>query len=343
EYLPGTRKDQVMRTTASGAISKGKFARNVINGLEANQGPYKLIGAENESFIVVLSGTEKVFVDGIEMTRGEQFDYIIDYNTAEVRFTTKRPITKDKRIVVEFQYSDKNYSRTLVYLNQEYEDPRWKVKANIFSEQDAKNQPLLQDLDDEQKLLLADVGDSLQNALYPNIDSVAFNSTEVLYAKLDSLGYEVYEYSTDSTIASYRLGFSFVGANRGNYVPIAASANGRVFQWVLPVNGIPQGSYEPVLLLIAPKKQQLVTLGADYKLSPASKVFFEAAYSKYDINLFSKKDKENDEGFALAGGIEKVFSLSKDSVQGWKLISALRLEHVNKQFKPLENFRSTEF
>lgn len=343
EYQPGIKKNQVMRTTVSGAISKGKFARNVFEGLEANQGPYKLIGAENESYIVVLSGTEKVFIDGIEMIRGEQFDYVIDYNTAEIRFTTRRPITKDKRIVVEFQYSDKNYSRTLIYINQEYEDEKFKIKANIFSEQDAKNQPLQQDLDEEQKLLLASVGDSIQDAFYQNIDSIPFNSTEVLYAKQDSSGYEIYVYSTDSTEAFFRLGFSFVGANKGNYIPVAGSANGRVFQWVIPVNNIPQGSYEPVSLLISPKKQQLFTLGANYKITPQSNAFFEAAYSNYDVNLFSSSDKEDDGGYAFAGGVEHISRLSADSLQGWKLISAVRLEHVNKQFKPLENFRNTEF
>jgi hypothetical protein len=343
EYLPFDKKDQVMRTTVSGAISKGKYARNVFDGLEANQGPYRLIGSENESFIVVLAGTEKVFIDGVEMQRGEQFDYVIDYNTSEIRFTTKRPITKDKRIVVEFQYSDKNYSRTLYYINQEYEDKKWKVKANIFSEQDAKNQPLLQDLDDEQKLLLALAGDSIQQAYSPNIDSVAFNSDEVLYAKIDSGGYVFYRYSTDSTVAFFRLGFSNVGQGKGNYIPVSSGANGRVFQWVEPVGGILQGAYEPVTLLISPKKQQLFTLGADYKLARNSKAFFESAYSKNDINLFSDKDKANDGGYAFAGGFEKSFNLSADTANGWKLLSAVRLEHVNEQFKPLETYRGVEF
>lgn len=137
-----------MRTGVSGAISKGRFARNVITGIEANQGPYRLSGSENETFIVVLAGTEKVFIDGQEMVRGEQYDYIIDYNTAQLTFTSRRPVTKDSRIVVEFQYSDKNYSRTLYFLNQEYKDERLSIRGSFFSEQDAKNQPLLQDLDD---------------------------------------------------------------------------------------------------------------------------------------------------------------------------------------------------
>jgi hypothetical protein len=342
-YNPFPDTTKYMRTTVSGAISKGKYARNIINGVEANQGPYRLNGAENETFIIVLSGTEKVFVDGVEMVRGEQYDYVIDYNTAEVTFTTRRPITKDKRIVVEFQYSDKNYSRTMLFANQEYQDKKWSVKANIFSEQDAKNQPLLQDLDEEAKLLLAAAGDSIQQAFYPGVDSVAFNSTEVLYAQRDSSGFTYFEYSTDSTEAFYRLRFSVVGANKGNYIPIAASANGRVFQFVFPINNIPQGSYEPVVLLVAPKQQQLITVGAGYNITSNSSVFVETAWSNNNVNLFSSKDKADDTGFAFRGGASLLSKLSSDSLNGWKLRSAIKLEHVNKYFKPIENFRAVEF
>jgi hypothetical protein len=342
-YNPGSRKDEIMRTTVSAAISKGKFARKVFSGIEANQGPYRLTGADDETFITILAGSEKVFMDGVELMRGEQADYIMDYNTAEIRFTSRRPVTKDKRIVVEFQYADKNYSRTLVYLNQEYELPRFRIKGNLYSEQDAKNQPLLQDLDDEQKLLLSSVGDSLSNAYYPNIDSVEFNSTEVLYAKKDSAGYQYYVYSTDSLLAHFRLGFSFVGVNKGNYMPVTSSANGKVYEFIFPVNNIPQGSYEPVVLLIAPRKQQMVTVGADYDAGKQTRIFAEGAYSKYDVNLFSELDKENDQGYAVAGGIEKKFYLSADTAGGWKLINNIRLEHVNELFTPVEPFRNVEF
>ncbi|MFM7016182.1 MAG: hypothetical protein ACKOX3_07640 [Bacteroidota bacterium] len=336
-----------LEVAAAAAISKGKFARQIIPGVESNQGPYRLRGAENEFFIVILSGTEKVFLDGQLLERGQDRDYIIDYNTAEIRFTSKRIISKDSRIIVEFQYSDKNYSRSMIIGNANWKSYRLATHINIYSEQDSKNQPILQDLSDEQKLILANAGDHLNNAFYLNADSVGYNVNELLYAKRDTtvnaISYNIYVYSTSPDSAFYRLGFTNVGKNKGSYIALDNIANGRVYEWVSPINGVLQGDYEPYSVLISPKQRQMATAGVEYQLPDKTKVGFESSITKNDINLFSKKDKSNDNGFAFRFQVDDHRKINRDSSQSWILNSQLQIEHTDVHFTPIENYRAAEF
>ena len=146
------------------AVSRGKYATNTFTGVEGNQGPYKLTGSENEQFILLLSGTEQVFVDGKLLARGADNDYIIDYNTAEITFTPKFLITKNKRIEVQFQYSDNNYIRSLVHSEISFNKKNYSSKIHFYSEQDHKNQALFQTLDESEKQLLSSIGNNIENA-----------------------------------------------------------------------------------------------------------------------------------------------------------------------------------
>lgn len=337
-----------MLISASGAISRGKFARNIIQGVEGNQGPYRLKGAENESFIIILSGTERVFIDGELLLRGQENDYIIDYNTSEITFTAKRLVTKDRRIIVEFQYSDKSYARSLFQFSDEYSSEKLKLRFHLFTEQDSKNQPLQQDLSEEQKQLLSQVGDSLQEAFSHSIQNVGFSDSEVRYKIVDSLGYDsVFVHSVHPDSAVYRLGFSNVGQGQGNYVQVASSANGRVFQWVAPdtTEGliVKKGSFEPLTLLITPKKKQMGTIGGEYKLSKNTRLLFELAGSNNDINTFSAKDSKNDQGYAGKFNIDSRLPVGSPDDTNWSVIATAGYEQVNKNFSFVEWFRSPEF
>jgi len=281
------------------------------------------------------------------MTRGAEYDYVINYNTAEITFTPKNLITKDKRITVEFEYSEKNYARSLLFAGTEYENKKLKLQFNAFSEQDMKNQPIQQELSIDQKKLLSNVGDSLHLAVSPNVDSVAFTSNEVLYKKVDSIigldTHTIYIYSTNPDSAIYRVGFSNVGQGNGNYVHKQSLANGKVFEWRAPQAGIPQGSYEPVIALITPKKKQMYTLSADYNISKNTNASVEVALSNEDINTFSKLDSADNVGYALKMNIQSKKPLSKNEEKQWTLISNVNYEWINKDFNPIERYRSVEF
>ena len=329
----------------SGAIAKGKFTRNTFHGMEGNQGPYKLQGANNELYFVVLANTEHVFIDGELLQRGDDQDYIINYNTAEVTFTSKRMITKDKRIAVEFEYADRNYLNSLLYVNDEIQlNKRLSVSFGIYSNSDAKNSTINQSLDSTQKRFLSNIGDSIQNAFYPNPSIDTFSASHIMYAKrklpnsLDSF----YQYSTSKDSAFYLLNFVEVGANKGNYIPLYNGANGKVYQYVSPINNMPQGNYEPAVYLVTPKKQQVFNFSSTYNLNSKTILQTDLAVSNYDRNLFSTKDKTNDVGMAGRFLLKQTNNIRifKKALQ---YNSTIGYEQINQNFTPIERIRTVEF
>lgn len=329
----------------SGGISKGKFARNSFLGVTGNQGPYRLTGAENEMFIMILAGTERVYINGELMTRGSNYDYIIDYNTAELSFTAHRLITGDHRIIIEFEYSDKNYVRSLFSGHYEYTDDKAIFRLNIYSEQDARNQPLQQTLDEDDKFILQQAGDNPFAAIVPGWDSLGFTGDYVMYAMIDTLGYDsVFVYSVHPDVAVYKVSFSFVGEGKGNYVQDRNSANGRVFKWIQPLAGVSQGNHEPFIALVTPKKQQLITTSFHYKLSEKADAGVELALSNQDLNTFSSIDNRDNSGTAGRFFFRHLSGLKKDSLRSeFSLLKEISYEFTEARFVSVDRFRPVEF
>jgi hypothetical protein len=332
----------------SASMAKGEFARNIFNGSEGNQGPYRLVGNNGEQLFVVLAATEKVYVDNILQERGENADYIINYNTNEVRFMPRRPINQFSRIQIEFEYRTNNYLNSLLYAYDELSiGKKWQIKMNAYSNQDAKNQPFQQNLTGEQKRLLAGIGDSVQDALIPNISPDTFAANKILYHIKDTTYAgividSIYEYSTDASIPLYSVSFSYTGVGKGDYRVSGTNANGRVYQWV----GLKQGDYSAVSLIITPKAHQVVTLAAQYQIDSFKKVYIEMAGSNKDPNTFSAVDNANHQGIASKVIYEEQrFLGKKDSmnVSDWTLQNNIQYEYVQSKFRAIAPYRAVEF
>ena len=250
---------------------------------------------------------------------------------------------------MEFEYADRNYLNANLYASQEFElNKKLKIFVGVFNNSDAKNSQINQTLDDDQKIFLTNLGDSIQNAYYPSVlVDTLFDPGKILYEKLyynPGTGLDsFYQYSTNPAVAKYNLAFSDVGQGMGNYIPDFNGANGKVYKFVMPVSGIKQGRYEPVIILVTPKKQQLMTVATDYKISKNTFLKTELALSNYDANTFSDKDNGDDVGVATKVQFGNTTLMKSSGAKKTQLITNLDYEFVQGKFKPLERIRNVEF
>lgn len=344
-----------LNSKASVAIARGRFSRNILTTIEGNQGPYKLVGTDGEQFIIVLAGTEKVYIDGVKMTRGIEQDYIVDYNRGDITFTARRLISKDSRIVVEFEYADQNYLRSMYAVNTHYQQEKSSFYFNVYAEQDSKNSGGAQELSVEEKQLLADIGDNIDQAFISGIDTLdEFSEFRVKYKLVDTtsfgLTYPILVFSTNPDSALYTATFLQVDQGQGNYIRVPSEANGPVYQWIGPdVNGMLQGNFEPIKKLIAPNKKQLITVGGTYDLTKKTTVGAEFAYSNNDPNRFSDVNSQNNKGIAMYTNLvnKKSFGAVRDTTgktsHKWLFETNLSYEYVDENFSRVNPYRPTEF
>jgi len=334
-----------LSSKGSFAISRGKFARQFLVTREGNQGPYRLQGNNGERFLIVLAGTEKVFFNGILLTRGYDYDYIIDYNRAELTFSPTRIIARDARVIVEFEYTDISYLRSLYATETNYTRDKLKIGFNFYSEQDSKTSTGDTPLDSTDVMILANSGDDLSKSVRRSLRDVTpediREATRILYAgspnplNPDEI---ILVFTDNLDSAKYVAVFSEVAIGKGDYIiDNTKNKNGRVYKYV----GKGQGTYLPVTQLIPPEQRQLITLNAEYDYNKDGSVYAEMGLSNLDKNRRSRIDNGDNTGYSSMIRLRQNFSL--DTVANWKLKTQLSHEFVHKDFNALNPFRSPEF
>ena len=293
--LLGNYKKNYMGGTV--ATTRGFFNRVQFIGQEGNQGPYQLTGKNGESEIIVLAGTERVWINGEQMTRGESNDYIIEYGNGQITFTNNRLITSESRLEIDYEYfpADQKYNRNVYSgtFGTSISNEKLNFSLQYYREADDPNQAIEQAglINNEEKELLKNAGDNPLNAVTPG--AVEVDSGKGNYVKIDTL--------VDSRNYSY---YKYVGINNGNYrVSFSYYKNGDykkdrlgVYRFV----GIGLGDYEPVDFIPLPSSHDQIDTRIDWRPFKYYQFKAEYALTRLDQNLLSSIDDADNDGSALS-------------------------------------------
>ncbi len=353
EYLGFSRKLQGVRAVAfyngfgtselTAAVSPGRFRTQQFQGRERDQGPYRLAGTNNERNIVVIAGTERVFVDGVEMTRGESNDYVIDYSTAEIFFQTRRPITGINRITVDFEYADRQYSRSFIsFLNTGHLfDSALSITAGFIREADNPDATIDIALTDADRSLLAAAGGNRMRAVRSGAYLVGrTDSTVGTYLRVDTtvagLPDSVFRYAPDDPSAVYSVFFSVPPDGRGDYRYVAFGQ----YEYV----GKGLGNYLPIIYLPMPELRQIGSVALRTRQFGGISFNGELAFSSTSLNRFSNDPLANLNGLAFTAAADA----RPDSIRiggadlGLARVS-VRAQYVGANFQTVERLGEVEF
>ena len=287
-----------VQAQVTGAVTRGIFRRQDIQAEDGVQGPYRLRGREGEPFIVITAGSERVFLDGERLERGESNDYVIDYARSEITFTSNRVITSDQRITVEFQYTATPFTRSL--LGTEADAALWhrddgsarlEVGATVLREADSGDFAAALGLSPEDSTALANAG--TDDITRPGATRVEFDpeSPFVQYRRDTVEGPD----GTPDTIfvalterppedePVFRVQFTRVGAGQGSYQRGATQQNGIAYTYVGPG----EGRYSPERPLPRPQAQRVASVRAATEPWPGLRLSAHWAQSQVDANRFA--------------------------------------------------------
>lgn len=324
----------------SGAVTRGKFVTKLLAGLEGVQGPYLLTGKNNERNIIVIAGTERVYVNGEQQTRGETNDYTIDYSTGEITFMPRRMITSVSRITVDFEYTDRQFSRSLFAAQNSvsFFGDALRLSASYIREADDPDAPIDVEFSDSVRAAIANAGNDPSKAVLSGATRVDSNGT---YVQVDTIlaggtQMQFFRYAPGHPDARYNVTFTFVGVGRGEYNRLRAG----LFVWAGPGGG----AYLPIRQLPLPQLHELVDLTLEATPIADLRVSGEYAHSALDANRLSSLGDGENGAHAVTLGVAYEpgnIRIGGTDFGGMKLRAKERF--VQARFVPIDRADDVEF
>ncbi len=321
------------------ASKRGNYHHNSFLGQEGNQGPYLLTGVNGERNIVVLAGTEKIYLNGKLLKRGENLDYVIDYTTGELTFTGKILISSESRIEADFEYIDgeQRYAKTLYGVRYRKKIGRGVgIKAAFYEEKDDINNYLAdsEPLTAEEKAILRSAGNAadsavVDGAVYVGPDNGYYISADTV---INNNHYQYYKYDREN--GDFTVRFSPVESGNGSYIRKQLGE----YQFVGPG----KGDYLPVVRIPLPQKHRMFVFGGRFENPRHSFITAELGVTELDRNYLSPLNDDNNSGFTgkLNWSWKNSSSLLKKgltaSLQGY-------YNFTDADFVPLDRYRPADY
>jgi hypothetical protein len=325
------------------ASTRGFFNFIAFVGQEGNQGPYQLLGKNNEKAIIVLAGTERIWLNGKKLIRGKNNDYVIEYGNGQIIFTNRQLITSESRIEVDFEYypAAQKYTRNVysgVSTGKMF-DNTFDFRISYYHEEDDPEKILESEgiLSEEELQVIKTAGDDPLSASVGGATYVG--DTLGYYVKIDTVvndeDYTYYQYVGEGN-GDYVVSFSSVGSGLGDYYREGLG----IYRWI----GIGRGDYLPIELLPLPSKQQLLDMQMGFQPFDKFRVNAEAATSYLDKNIISPiNDKDNrGNAFSFSANLDQA-ELKPLNLSLGLLTFALNSKYIDQKFQPIDRLNQPDF
>jgi hypothetical protein len=282
----------------SAAQSRGRWVTVEFFGRDGVQGPYPLLGP-GVGVGDIVPGSERVWLDGVQLRRGEGADYTVDDVRGFLTLTPRHLVTLRSRIVVDMQVGEREVSRSFYMGGFSRGGPHGQLMVSLLRESDGRG--ATGSLSAADKALLAGAGDSVPTATL-GVHDVGEGKGDYRLLPADSLGPPRYVYAGRDS-GSVRLDFLYVGEGRGDY-SVTTQGDGVAYAYA----GSGRGAYAIGRQVAPPQALSVldVNLGA-VRVGPLE-ASLENAVSLYDANTLSPLSDHDNLGRAthLTLGAQRV-------------------------------------
>ena len=347
ESLPvDSRLVNSVQVSAGAAISRGQFHSVDVAILDGVQGPYRLTGAAGERFILILPGSERVYLDGILLQPGVGQDYVLDYALGELTFTARHVMGRDRRVRIDYEYTTNRYTRTMTFTEASIgmggsAGTPW-ATMTFGGIREADGDAFL----DESGLTSADsvlIAMSIDGSVRIDGATRVTYDPEALYTQYVrqevASGESIYRELThvpgpDEPV--FRVPFSFIGPGLGDYRRIPSQSGGISYEWV----GEGQGAYIAARTLPVPSRKMLGEIRLRIEELPGLRFEAGVAGSSLDRNRLSPGNGSEVDGSMVDASI-RTHALPLGG--GWVAMADVSVQHRSAEFETFERVRPVEF